>query len=167
MTRVRGSKDDRGAVALSLAVGMMLMVGLIAAGLATMITTSLGARTQLDTLRNRQYAADAGIEFAIAQVRGLANPGPAFAPCVAANPGYYTPPAVNGVAIRVYCENNLRTTFNGGLMYYQRNVVFTACLASETCDATNAIIRAQINFEQADGNSPVTRTYVQSWSVNR
>jgi hypothetical protein len=161
------SRDERGAVALMLAIGVMLMVGLLSAGLVTLVSTSAAARPQLDALRNRQYAADAGIEYAITQVRALPNPGPAFAPCVAASPGYYSPPAVNGIAVRVYCENNLRTAFNNGLAYFQRNVVFSAILASENFTEANVIIRAQINFEQADGNSPVTRTYIQSWSVNR
>jgi type II secretory pathway component PulK len=64
--------DERGA-ALILAVGVMLLVGLISGSLLAYITTSVQGRSDLDTIRNRQYAADAAIEYAIDQVRALGD----------------------------------------------------------------------------------------------
>jgi hypothetical protein len=52
------------------------------------------------------------------------------------------------------------------LVVAQRNVVLSACndVGSSCLDAA-VIIRAQVNFQQVAG--VVTKTYVQSWSVNR
>ena len=50
----------------------------------------------------------------------------------------------------------------------QRNVIFSAFCANPAdakCDFADVIIRAQVNFAPASG--PVTKTYVQSWSVTR
>ena len=58
--------DDRGA-ALILAIGFILLISAIVGGLAALITSSLDNRGTLDTIRNRQYAADAGIQDAITQ----------------------------------------------------------------------------------------------------
>lgn len=161
----RTHEGERGA-ALLLAIGFMMAVGAICAGLLAFISTSVGARPQLDHVRNRQYAADAAIELAIANVRTLA--APAEMPCAdaltAQNAGPFT---LNGVAIHVSCEDARDYAFGVGVILLQRNVIFTACEATASpCSATNAVIRAQVNYETIPG-SPllVTRTYIQSWSV--
>jgi hypothetical protein len=163
--RARAQKGERGA-ALILAIGFMIAVGAICAGLLGLITTSVGARPQLDKVRNRQYAADAAIESAIANVRSL--PAPGETPCANAlttqNAGPFT---LNGVAIRVSCQDALDYVLGTGVILLQRNVIFSACDASAfPCTATNAIIRAQVNYESIPG-SPLllTHTYIQSWSV--
>jgi hypothetical protein len=48
----------------------------------------------------------------------------------------------------------------------QRNVIFSACVSTgAVCVASKVIIRAQVNFQQLGAG--VTKTYVQSWSVNQ
>lgn len=152
-------RDERGA-SLILAVAFMVIVGAISASLFSMITSSVNDRTVLDGARNREYAADAGIEFAITQVRGL--PAPGDTPCG----GPYLRPAVDGVAIRVECSNDFGVTRSG---FQQFDVVFTACVQSgnTACGGgtTPVIVRAEINYQRVAGE-PATRTYVQSWSVN-
>jgi hypothetical protein len=166
--RLRAAHESEQGAALLLAIGFVIMVGAISAGLLAFITTSLGHRPQLDTLRDRQYAADGAVELSIAEVRQLAEPGPALAAC-APGAGFYDW-TVNDVHIRVDCSNAFNTTVNEGLILEQRNVIFTACeySAGTACsDANgNVIVRAQINFERTSAGV-VTATYVQSWSVNR
>jgi hypothetical protein len=160
-------RDDRGAAALLLVIGVMIMVGFISAGLLTLVASSVNQRAPLDQARNRQYAADAAIESAVAQTRLMSTPGSgACAPA----PGYYVS-NVNGVAIRVDCRNNPASALNpNGFFYAQFNVVFVACLDTNTaCTDSTAIIRAQVNFEKADfqptTTTPVTKTYIQAWTV--
>ena len=162
MRRRIALRDDRGA-ALVLALGVMLMVGAISAGLLSFITTSVMARPQLDTLRNREYAADGAVEVAIARVRNIGGEGPTKVLC--GGPDNIT---LNGVAIRVDCADVPTPTRLG---WDQRNVIFTACPDTGvacTDPSITPIIRAQVNYE-VPPTSPVvvSRTYVQAWSVNR
>jgi hypothetical protein len=149
---------ERGA-ALIIAIAFMMMIGVVSAGLLAFITTSVNARPRLDAVRNRQYAADAAIEYSIARVRGVGANGPALTSC--AGPDTQTS---NSVTIRVECTD-VPISVNG---FLQRNVVFVACLSSAANCTNEAIIRAQVNYE-ATFSSPivVTKTYIQSWSVNR
>ncbi len=162
--RLRSSRDERGAT-LILAIAFMLVVGGVSVATLSYITSGVNQRQVLEIARNREYAADGAIENAIAQVRALpaAAGGPGVAPC---GP-YFT--SLNGFDIRVDCTN-APTLTTGGLL--QRNVIFAAsCKAPVTppCTDTGTVVRAQVNF-QAVGPGPaftVTRTWVQSWSVNR
>ena len=58
------STRDRGA-SLILAIGFVLLIGLIVGALTTLIASSANNRVSLINLRDRQYAAEAGIEEAI------------------------------------------------------------------------------------------------------
>ena len=53
--------------------------------------------------------------------------------------------------------------------FIQRNVVFTSCLSNgSACTASNTIVRAQVNYEALDAETPtITKTYIQSWTVTR
>jgi hypothetical protein len=171
--------DDAGA-ALIMVLGFILLISAITSGLLGYISNSVRGRVALDTVRAREYAADAGVEYAISQVRGLPNQligghtgRPAEDPCAPA-PGYYAH-TVNGVTIRIDCLNAFDTAASGGNNVQQRNVIFAACLQTGApCTGATPIVRAQVNFEA--GAAPVsadptkklviTRTYVQSWSVN-
>ena len=66
--------EDRGA-ALILAVAFVVMFGSIGAGLAALVTSSVNNRGSLESVRDRQYAADGAIEDAIVQVRLAATSG--------------------------------------------------------------------------------------------
>jgi hypothetical protein len=158
--RVR-SGSEQGA-ALVLAIGVMVVLGLLATTCLALITTSMHDRAALDPIRNRQYAADGAAESAIARVRTVSSPGPGLAPCG----GPYTYPPLNSVAIHVDCTN-VPTLTTGGFL--QRNVIFTACVdTGVACTDSTAIVRAQVNYEATSATAPtITRTYVQSWSVNR
>lgn len=162
-------QPDSGA-SLILAIGFVMMVGLISAGLLALATSGLNNRTTLQTLRNRQYAADGAIEQAISQVRGLT--------CLSAN-GFIVDSSLNGFAIRVDWINACGVVQSGdrgttaaasssdGTVAAQRNVVFSACESTgAACDPTKVIVRATVDFQQAAAGA-VTKTYVQSWSVNR
>jgi hypothetical protein len=166
--------DERGA-SLVLAIVFLLVVGALATATLAHITSGLNSRRSLDAVRDREYAADAAIEYAIADVRTAGGSGPALSSCPP--PGSPTPGhthffyqyQVAGKAIRVDCINAATLTFSG---FTQRNVIFVACddKGSDCDSASNnkTIIRAQVNY-QALGSltAPViTGTQIQSWSVN-
>ena len=109
------------------------------------------------------------------------NPG--ISPCGPdSHPDYYRTvdyfPALNGVDIRIDCADQLgaATSPDSADLFLQRNVIFTACVDTGTkCGqpTTPIVVRAQVNFEAhkgLEGSKPallLTRTWVQSWSVNR
>jgi hypothetical protein len=161
--RARAQQRDAGA-SLILAIAFVVMIGAISAGLAGLVTSSLNNRGSLELVRDRQYAADGAIEQAISQVRLL--PGPALAACALADGSMVD--TLNGVAIRVDWRNACGVVRGSdGTVVAQRNVIFTACQnTGVVCTDVNVIIRGQVNFEQASSGA-VTKTYVQSWSVNR
>ncbi len=162
--RTKRSRGDDSGAALILAVGFVLMVGAISGGLASLATSSLNNRNTLETLRNREYAADGAIENAISQVRAQS--------CASAS-GSITDSTINAVAIRVDWANVCSAVqIADGSVVSQRNVIFAACVnigspcSDSVAPVAPVIIRAQVNFQQALGGA-VTKTYVQSWSVNR
>ena len=66
----RPVRGDRGAT-LIIAIGFVVMIGAIAAGLSSLVVSAMGDRFILAELRDRQYAADGAIELAVAHVRSL------------------------------------------------------------------------------------------------
>lgn len=161
--RARREHEDRGA-ALLLAVGFVVMIGAIAGGLAGLATSGVSNRTTLGLVRNREYAADGAIENAISQVRLLTCASPS---------GFITDATLNSVSIRVDWVNACGVVqITDGSIVAQRNVIFAACLnTGSPCSdiavpAAPVIIRAQVNFQQGPVGA-VTKTYVQSWSVDR
>jgi Tfp pilus assembly protein PilX len=160
---IRRCHDERGA-SLILVIAFMLVIGGIGAAVVSSVTSGLNSRNVLDQVRDRQYAADGGVEYAIAQVRASSPPGPGLADC---GDAAFTPPdhynhTLNGISIRIDCANKSTIIPTGALL--QRNVIFTACVDTNTpCTSATTIIRAQVNYE---AKSAITRTWVQSWSVN-
>jgi type II secretory pathway pseudopilin PulG len=156
--RRRRQRDERGA-SLVLAIAFLVVIGALTAATLSSISTGLQDRVVLDKARNREYAADAAIEQAIATERTLA---PGLSDCTSAFPQVTT----NNISIRVNCKNAWVPTFRG---FLQRDVVFIACevVGTTNCGAasTPVIIRAQVYFEGTQ-TGPVTGTYIQSWSVN-
>jgi hypothetical protein len=157
--RVHADAERDVGTALLLTIGFMLMVGAIAAGLTAAVTTSVTHRQTIEQLRDREYAADAAVESAVATARGWN---------CSTTTGTLPATSMNGVAIRVdyssSCSTSVKTS--AGVDYTQRNVIFAACVDSgQACAADATIVRAQVNFEPANGS--VTTTFVQSWSVNR
>ena len=154
---------DAGA-ALILAIGFVVMIGAISAGLAGLVTSSLNNRGSLELVRDRQYAADGATEEAISQVRYAVG-----SPVVACGlPGGSIVDTLNGVTIRVDWHNACEVVaVADGTVVAQRDVVFAACVdTGAACANVDVIVRAQVNFAQAS-SGPATRTNVQSWSVNR
>jgi hypothetical protein len=154
--------DERGA-ALIFAIATVVVIGALSAALFTPLLSGARGRTILDSARDREYAADGAIQFAIANVRAMPAPttfsGAGFDPC-----GSYSY-SLNGDSMNVVCEPNATPAVNG---FIQRDVVFTAYCVSAGCNASAPIIRAVVNFE-AVGNGAsyqVTHTYIRSWSVN-
>lgn len=154
---------DRGA-SLIVTIGFVLMIGSIGGGLAGLATSSMNNRVSLAMQRDRQYAADAAVESAIATVRGTRQNTQEA--CAAVTGSQQS--TLNGFAIRVDWQHACTVVRGGdGAAVAQRNVIFAACPDQGTpCDDSAVIVRAQVNFEQAQGGG-VQRTSVQSWSVNR
>jgi hypothetical protein len=152
------ARDESGA-SLILAIVFMLVVGGIGFAVVSSVTSSVKGRAILDVVRNRQYAADGAIETAIVQIRSAGPDGLGMAACDGDGNVRHT--TLDKVPIRVECNNASTLTFAG---FLQRDVVLTACLDNSACSVTSTIIRAQVNFEGA--STSVTRTWVQSWSVN-
>jgi hypothetical protein len=157
--------EDRGA-SLILAIGFVLMVGSIGAGLSALVTSSLANRGALEVVRNREYAADGAIEIAIALVRADARLPLPF--CAAPTAPGYLVQALNQSTIRVDWQSACGAVRGAdGTIVAQRNVIFSACESTgSACLSGAVIIRAQVNFEQA-ATGAVTNTYIQTWSVNR
>jgi type II secretory pathway component PulK len=159
--RLRAARREEQGAALLLAIGFVLMIGAIGAGLLAFITTSVGHRAPLDSIRNRQYAADGAVEQAVASLRTSL---PAIGSVC---PTYITSTAINGNTIRVDCQDARVLVASQGVILEQRNFVFTACVSTGVaCTDSTSIVRAQVNFEKS-GTGAVTTTYVQSWSVNQ
>lgn len=170
MTRL-DNHDERGA-SLVLAIVFLVVVGAIAVSTMAMVTSALKNRGSLDTIRDREYAADGAINSAVAQLRSLA---PATldaqlvgsAPCA---PSYYTY-TPKSIDMRVDCVAAPAVTRS---MILQRNVILTACVKASpdvACGSNNGpsvIIRAQVNFQAVGSGASlvVSRTWIQSWSVN-
>ncbi len=153
--------SDRGA-SLIMAIGFMVLIGAIAAGLSSLVTSSNYNRLSLDIVRDRQYAADGAVEEAVTAVRFLDRSSDGSCEASAGS----STSDLNQLKIRVDWENVcgvVRTV--AGELVAQRNVVFSACVdTGDACRDGDVIVRAQVNFEQAD-TGEVTRTWVQSWSV--
>jgi hypothetical protein len=165
--RTRQSHQNDEGAALILVLGFIVFVSAITAGLLGYISTTVSHRVPLDAIRAREYAADGGVEYAITQVRGLPQPGQS---CPLGSGVSYTPPTLNAVTIRVDCLDVSQPVHSGIYVFLQRNVVFTACEGVAPCTDATTIVRAQVNFEAPvvqSGPAVITRTYVQSWSVNR
>ena len=163
-TRPRDVSDRDTGAALILAIGFVVMVGSIGAGMAALVTSSLNNRVTLEQVRNRQYSADGAITEAISIVRS--EVGGALDSCTSA--GGSAVDTMNHVATRVDWINACRTVVDAsGNVVAQRNVIFSACEdTGSPCVAPNVIIRAQVNFQQAETGT-VTKTFIQSWSVDR
>lgn len=161
--RWRLDGDDRGA-ALIIAIGFVLMIGAITAGLSSLVTSSMNNRLSLTQVRNREYAADGAVEDAIVAVRSGIDADGATCASVGGN----TSSTANSVAIRVDWHPTCATLLGTeGVPVVQHNVVFAACLdTGVSCAPADVIIHAQVNFE-LDASGDVGHTYVQSWSVDR
>lgn len=157
MTSEAISRNDEGA-SLILILGLVVVVSMIMAGLFGFMTTTVRGRVPLDTVRNRQYAADGAVEHSITQVRlGLNAGGPM---CAAA--------MYQHNAMHVDCTSASGTTSAGGFLVSQENAIFAACPdIGAVCTEATIIIRAQVNFQRPTATGPVIRTFVQSWSVNQ
>jgi hypothetical protein len=153
---------DRGA-ALIVAIGFVVMISMIGAGLTAMVTSGVGNRAVLESIRNRQYAADGAVEEAIASLADdLASGGLA---CGLERTHNTT---ANAIDIRVETLVTCGAmTGSDGLPEVQLSGVLSACAETgRACRADDVIVRALVGFEQgADGT--VLSTSVHSWSVLR
>jgi hypothetical protein len=175
--RVRIRRDERGA-SLILAIVFMIVIGAITSAVLATLASGLNNRTALDRARNREYAADGLVEYAIARARDpIASWNPGSPPSVSAFltsassigcGGPYAPSSgnvpseaqLNNVDIRVDCRPAPTLTRSGHL---QRNAIFTACPdTGSVCTDASSILRAQVNFSDTASDP----THVQAWSVN-
>jgi hypothetical protein len=160
MMRCRNRRGNDDGAALVFAIGFVVMVGAIMAGLTGLVISSMNNRGTLETVRDRQYAADGAIEIAIAQAR-TALPACTSTPSSAVS-------TLNAIRIRVESQAAcVVVRGSDGIALTQRNMIFTACLDTESaCTERSVIIRAEVNFARPSSGG-VTTTAIQSWSVNR
>lgn len=157
------SSRDRGA-ALIVAIGFVVMIGMMGAGLTSMITSGVGNRIALEEIRDVQYAADGAVEETIATIR--AGVDAATIGCdTAVAPGHL---ALNGVAIRVDASVLCGAVRGAdGLPVVQVNATFRACVdAGVACAGDAVVVHALVGFER-DPSGDVARSNVRSWSVLR
>ena len=128
----------------------------------------------LQASRNRQYAADGGVEQAIRAVqddqtsRALIGTN-----CFAGTPPlpFIAEAPINGYNVRVDCQGAPSAILDSlNRTVIERNVIFLACVAkvptaAPVCTNNNAIIKAKVNFP-TDASGAVSGAFVQSWSVN-
>ena len=115
--------SDRGSTLL-IAIGFVMMIGTIAAGLASLVISATDDRGTLVELRNTEYAADGAIEAAIAEVRG--RPGGLAEGC--GNIVGSNIEQLNEVSIRVDWRDACGVVRGSdGTVVAQRNVIFAAC----------------------------------------
>lgn len=180
--RQRCLRDERGA-SLILVIAFMLIIGAITSALLPSITSGLNDRNVLDQARNREYAADGLIEYAIARARtpvalwdtstssvltfvASANSHGCGGPYAPSLTGTVPPEAhLDNVDIRVECTPApaLALSSTAGSGFAQRNAIFIACSdpgSSGTCANSPTIVRAQVNFSDSG------LATVQAWSVN-
>ena len=147
----RARRDERGAT-LILVIAFMLVMGGIGAAVTSSVTTGLNGRIVLDQVRNRQYAADGGVEFAITQVRALPLPGPAATPPRLLRPD----PHYNYTPQRRRHQNRLRGPVGSGdlsrlcrpVPAAQRDLHGLRRYGTKCGQPTTPIVvRAQVNFE--------------------
>jgi hypothetical protein len=172
--RGRIQRDERGA-SLILAIAFMLVAGAIGAGVTTAVSSGLNDSSALAVARDREYAAEGAIDYAIVHVRattpassiGLTRCGP-FTKSNVSELGSMPLRGSQTVDIRVDCVPAPELTAD---LSARNNVILSACVdtGQQQCDPAKVLIRAQINF-QVSGSPPevskVDRTYVQTWSVN-
>jgi len=167
--RARVRRDERGA-SLILAIVFMLVAGAIGAGLTTSVSSGVLGSHVLTVARDREYAAEGGINRAIAALRAGS---PASIGLIGCGPFNYDGLAVEGsttVDIRVECTPAPEVTASPNPSV-RHNVILVACEAvgNTACGGTGKsapIIRSQINF-QVSAADAVTSTYVQTWSVSK
>jgi hypothetical protein len=164
------SRNDEGA-SLILILGLVVVVSMIMAGLFGFMTTTVRGRVPLDTARNREYAADAAVEYGIARVRSAIDGNGAvcaLAPYqhnVTNSAGVTLDPSL---AMHVDCTDASGFASAGGFNVLQKNATFAACPdTGAVCNDATVIVRAQVNFQKPLGSPIVVRTFVQSWSVNQ
>jgi hypothetical protein len=174
--RARVQRDERGAT-LILAIAFMVVVGAVSSAVLSSVASGFHTRSALDQARNREYAADGLVEYAITRARTpVASWSAGSPPSIstylnsASSTGCGGPyssalgnvPAdahLNDIDIRVECTPAPGLTRTGII---QRNAIFNACLDTGNPCGDSSIVRAQINF--SDDSSGPTR--VQAWSVN-
>ena len=190
LLRNRIRRDEHGA-SLILAIVFMLVIGGISGALLSSVASGLHSRNALDGARNREYAADGLVEYAIAHAR---------APIASWNMG--SPPSVSTFLTSAssigcggpYSTNTLATTDpaqktlneidglsnpDGSITYYsirvdctpapaqtrllylQRNAIFTACLDTGAACTDTSAI-VRAHVNFSDSGT----TTVQAWSVN-
>ena len=154
--------QDPGA-ALIVAIGFVVMIGMIAAGLTAMVTSGVGNRAILESVRNRQYAADGAVEEAIAALVDELATG--VVGC-----GLERAQRTNANAIDIRVETLVTcgaVSGPDGLPEVQLSGVLSACRETgRPCAPDDVIVRAFVGFGQDTDGSPLS-TSVHSWSVLR
>jgi hypothetical protein len=136
--RRRDTRDEAGAV-LILALVFVLAIGLTVVSLANMATNDTLNSTNLTAQRSVEYAADGAASIAVQNVRYSGNTYSSAPTDCLPNGGSMT---LGGTAVWVTCTKQQFNPVSG----VTRVINFYAC-TSATCSSTNAILQAQITFD--------------------
>jgi hypothetical protein len=140
--RGRRAADGRGGEAgavLILALVFVLAIGLAVVSLANMATNDLVNSMNLNSQRSVEYAADSATSVAVQNVRYSGNPYSSSPSNCLPSGG---PLTLNGVNIWVDCTQQQFDPISG----VTRVINFYAC-RSATCSSANAILQAEITFD--------------------
>jgi hypothetical protein len=139
----------------------MVMIGAMAAGLTSMVTSGVGNRIALEELRDRQYAADGAVEAAIAEMRVAIEAGR-----LGCGDTWATKSSLNELGVLVEAEVDCVAVAGPDQLPVRQYVGrFFACpdpIAG--CTADDATVQALVGFE-TDAKGRVLDTAVRSWSV--
>lgn len=153
---------DRGA-ALIVAIAFMVMIGAVAAGLSSMVTSGVANRIALDELRDRQYAADGAVETAVVAMRSAID-----AAAVGCGSARTDRSELDGIRVRVDSQATCVAVVAADGLPVRRIVGdFHACVDDAAiCTPERSIVSARLTFE-LDARGIVVSTSVTSWSVLR
>jgi hypothetical protein len=143
---------------LVLALVFVLAIGLTVVALANMATNDTVNSTNLTGQRSVEYAADGATNIAVQNVRYSGNPYSSTPANCLPNGGSIT---LGGTAIWVSCTRqqfNPPNAVGVGGSGVTRVINFYAC-GTATCSSTNAVLQAQITFDDYS----VSNSYSCTW----
>jgi hypothetical protein len=163
----QGGHNSESGITLILALVFILAVGLV---LVALVYATGGALLNSSNLRNQravEYAADGATTMAAQGVRYSGNPfcsvvnGTVVCPGLTGTPQTCLPNVnavtINGISMRVFCSGQIWDSISG----VTRVINFFAC-QSGTCSSTNALLQAQVTYDDYPVNGPKNCLYNQN-----
>jgi type II secretory pathway pseudopilin PulG len=153
----RRCRDEKG-VTLVLVLVFLFAIGLVLVALASAASGNLLNSSNLRSQRSVEYAASSAATMALQNVRYSGNPYSTTAPanCLPTN----EPVTINNVSMQVQCTQAQYNPASG----VTRVINFYACHTG-TCSASNALLEAQVTFDDYSVANAYSCTYLGSTST--